>query len=594
MMSTRAAAKREAALLHGALIASKTLSFPPYTPGDTKTTTGPIIGHQGALATIVDSNESSTDLSLFTSRKRKRTTTKGKKILESVKIELDVLPHGLGKKGDLLSDAVVENLTFGKTPLSKAPTGDTPTEKSNGHVKLEDQTDVKHLPTPKSARSNKLDPVTVELLEESLPRKRRGRGRLVKPEEDGTDAKDGNFEHRPKKKSALSRKKTLSVSEDVLDKVNDLVNAAEQPSKKRQKTANKYGLTPGKTPFSHHTKPTPDDAEEVNRLLSALHGEVKPPEVIPPPSMEVTGCGEVPDLLDAILRTLLSAATTANNSNLSLQGLKEKFHLRESGIGKGSVNWEAVHKADLSEVIDAIKSGGLAKVKATNIKKILDVVYDQNCVRRDALLEEKETGKPANTPGAKNMTKEQKDIEIARVTENMLSMDHVFEMTTDEAMDEMTKLPGIGVKTASCVILFCMKRPSFAVDTHVWRHCKWLGWVPETATRDQTFSHCEVRVPDHLKYSLHQLFLKHGKTCGRCRANTSAGTEEWNNTDCPIDHLVNRTEKKKLPGNSSAVKAKPANKKKGPKKGKMQDGETEESDDVMNGESDGSGSEYGG
>ncbi|PSS22071.1 hypothetical protein M430DRAFT_76421, partial [Amorphotheca resinae ATCC 22711] len=359
------------------------------------------------------------------------------------------------------------------------------------------------------------------------------------------------------------KKKALDVSGDVLDKVNDLLNASGQILKKEpKKKANKYGLTPGKSPFPDYVKPTPEDCEEVNSLLSALHGEVKVPEVIPPPSMEVTGCGEVPDLLDAILRTLLSASTTANNANLSLKGLKDKFHLRESGVGKGSINWEAVHKADLDTVIDAIKSGGLAKVKGTNIKKILDAVYEQNCIRRDALLKEKETGNPANIPGAKHETQEQKDAEIAKANENMLSMDHLFEMTTEEAMEEMTKLPGIGVKTASCVVLFCMKRPSFAVDTHVWRHCKWLGWVPATATRDQTFSHCEVRVPDHMKYSLHQLFLKHGKTCGRCRANTSAGTEEWNNTNCPIDHLVNRTEKRKMAGNSSVGKAKPHNGKK--------------------------------
>jgi endonuclease III len=159
-------------------------------------------------------------------------------------------------------------------------------------------------------------------------------------------------------------------------------------------------------------------------------------------------------------------------------------------------------------------------------------------------------------------------------------MDHIFEMTTDEAMEEITKLPGIGVKTASCVILFCMQRPSFAVDTHVWRHCKWLGWVPEKATRDQTFSHCEVRVPDHLKYSLHQLFLRHGKTCGRCRANTSAGTKEWNETVCPIEHLVSRKEARKMPGASPVKETKSTGLKKGVrgKEGKqIDDDATEES-----------------
>ena len=155
-------------------------------------------------------------------------------------------------------------------------------------------------------------------------------------------------------------------------------------------------------------------------------------------------------------------------------------------------------------------------------------------------------------------------------------------------------MPGIGVKTASCVILFCMKRPSFAVDTHVWRHCKWLGWVPEKATRDQTFSHCEVRVPDHLKYSLHQLFLRHGKTCGRCRANTSAGTKEWDEANCPIEHLVSRKEARKQPGGSPYKKTNPVVRKKGGKgiKGKKGgDDDTEESeleieDEVINQEND--------
>jgi endonuclease III len=583
-MSTRAAVKREAALLQGAIIASKSLVSPLSALSETEPTA------LLELANVVmGSDESSIDLPASTIAKRRRATLKGRKIHEPVKIELDVLPHGLGKEGGLLGDASVEIKPPSKISVTRAKKSDgkrkvalaDAAEKTTPFVKLEEQ----HV----AGLNNKLCPVALELLGEPLPKKRQRRTSVVKSKQDKVNADNGDVEGSPKKKGALSRRRAFDVSEDMTEKANDLVSPSEQTPKKRQKKANKYGLTPGDTPFPNHIKPTLEECEEINRLLSTLHGEVKPPEVIPPPSMEVTGCGEVPDLLDAILRTLLSASTTANNSNLSLQGLKAKFRLRESGVGKGSVNWEAVHKATLDEVIDSIKSGGLAKVKGTNIKKILDVVYNQNCARRDALLEEKETSRPAHIPGAGNMTKEQKDIEIARIKENMLSMDHVFEMTTDEAMDEMTKLPGIGVKTASCVILFCMKRPSFAVDTHVWRHCKWLGWVPETATRDQTFSHCEVRVPDHLKYSLHHLFLKHGKTCGRCRANTSVGTEEWDSTDCPIDHLVNRTGKRKLPVNSSVANTKA---KKIMRKRKEHDGETDDSDNGVNDEEDDSGSEY--
>lgn len=366
----------------------------------------------------------------------------------------------------------------------------------------------------------------------------------LKKKTEAKDDRDDDFQKfKPKGKDAALKNKTRARGNKA-NKVNGVVADSSSTAKQGQKkAANKYGLTPGLSPFPDHAMPTPEQCEEVKRLLSELHGEVNPPETIPPPSMDVTGCGEVPDLLDAILRTLLSAATTANNSNLSLKGLKEHFGLRTSGVGKGSVNWEAVLEADDATIERAIKSGGLAAMKSKSIKNILTTVYNENCARRDALITEMETGKTANILGADHEIQKAKDMEIAKANDNMLSLDHIFEMTTEEAMEELTKLPGIGVKTASCVILFCMKRPSFAVDTHVWRHCKMLGWVPATASRDKTFSHCEVRVPDHLKYQLHQLFLKHGRTCGRCAAKGSA--EEYGSTVCPIEHLVTRPERKR-------------------------------------------------
>jgi endonuclease III len=613
-MPTRAAAKREAEFLQDSGVG--TPSSPPPTPTLTKgknaakELSGDVQNGAG-----VSTGEQQPSPAPGASAKRKRAAIKSKKTAEPVTGGWDVLPHGLGKKGDLVEGEASGRENGTDTPVpppkKRARRGKAVKDATNEDkailevdgIKIEDQAndndakpiqpkeegkkdrDIKVEVASKSKGSrgrarktdpitpessgDSVDPVTTELLEENQPKKRGRTTKSVKAEDQDADVKDEDFEDdEPKKKRTQRKKKVIDTSEEVLDKVDDLIDAlGKVPEKERKKKANKYGLTPGSSPFPGFAMPTPEACEEVTRLLSELHGEVKPPEVIPPPSMEVTGCGEVPDLLDAILRTLLSASTTANNSNMALKGLKDKFGLRTSGVGEGSVNWEAVHKADLPTVIESIKKGGLAKVKGTNIKKILDAVYEQNGKRRDALLKEKEAGESADIPGAKRETQEQKDLEITKVNENMLSMDHVFEMTTDEAMEEMTKLPGIGVKTASCVILFCMKRPSFAVDTHVWRHCKWLGWVPEKATRDQTFSHCEVRVPDHLKYPLHQLFLRHGKTCGRCRANTSAGTEEWASTICPIDHLVTRKEKKKIPG-AEPAKVKVAGIKKARKRNK--------------------------
>lgn len=442
----------------------------------------------------------------------------------------DVLPHGLGKKGDLVKDEVIDDQELAglAPPLTK---------------KLRQGRVAKSASLP----ANRIAVLIVaKPLQKELPKKRGRKAEVVhdesvvKDEDEDEDYKDV----KPKAKRAVAKRRNLETSAMVSDKAEELVeNVGTAAGQSQKKKAHPYGLTPGSSPFPQHLEPTPEQCEEVKRLLSELHGDVKPPEKIPPPSMDVTGCGEVPDLLDAILRTLLSAATTANNSNLSLKGLKDRFGLRTSGNGKGSVNWEAVLQADVATIEQAIKSGGLAAMKSKNIKNILTTVHKENCARRDALVKEKKTGETADILGAEHESQKAKDLEIAKADENMLSMDHVFEMTTEDAMEELTKLPGIGVKTASCVILFCMKRPSFAVDTHVWRHCKMLGWVPPSASRDKTFSHCEVRVPDHLKYPLHQLFLRHGRTCGRCAAKGSE--EDYKNTVCPIEHLVNRPERKR-------------------------------------------------
>lgn len=65
--------------------------------------------------------------------------------------------------------------------------------------------------------------------------------------------------------------------------------------------------------------------------------------------------------------------------------------------------------------------------------------------------------------------------------------------------------------------------------------------MPPTATADQTFNHCDLRIPGHLKYGLHVLFVKHGKECYRCRANTNPGSKDWAAAEsCPIEGLVDR------------------------------------------------------
>ncbi|KAI0138014.1 DNA glycosylase [Hypoxylon sp. NC0597] len=349
---------------------------------------------------------------------------------------------------------------------------------------------------------------------------------------------------------------------------------AKKTRKKARKTKdNPYGLTPGESPFPEWQPPSAEQCEEVYNILKAVHPDVKAeaPEVVPAPSLEVTGCGEVPSVLDALLRTYLSGAVTMRGSNKMLENLAARFGTSKDGIGKASIDWNNVRLSPREDLVAAIHEGGLANIKAKNIKEILDMVYQENIERRESCLEEKKSGEQADVSTAEE-TGGQPDSGTQINEQNILSLEHIRSLSVDGAMKQFTKYPGIGVKTSACVILFCLQMPCFAVDTHVHRFAKWLGWAPETATPDDVFSHLEVRCPDGFKYGLHQLFIRHGQNCGKCNASTAEGTDDWNELDdCPLEGLIHRLGKRK----SKAQLGPPPKKRKGGKKGEieMQEGE---------------------
>jgi endonuclease III len=130
-------------------------------------------------------------------------------------------------------------------------------------------------------------------------------------------------------------------------------------------------------------------------------------------------CGEVPSVLDALVRTILSQNTNNKNSSTAKKSLDKTF-----GVG----NYEAVRAAPLEEVVETLRCGGLANIKGARIKRILDEVYEKY---------------------------------------NELSLDHLHGVSDEDAKRELMDFDGVGPKTASCVLLFCLRRDSFAVDTHV-------------------------------------------------------------------------------------------------------------------------------
>ncbi len=113
-------------------------------------------------------------------------------------------------------------------------------------------------------------------------------------------------------------------------------------------------------------------------------------------------------------------------------------------------------------------------------------------------------------------------LEQCRQRHGAYTLDHLFGATDGEAMRELLSFRGVGPKTASCVLLFCLRRESFAVDTHVFRIAGLLGWRPAGCTRDEAHAHLDARVPAPDKYGLHVLLVAHGRACQECRAGGTA------------------------------------------------------------------------
>lgn len=145
----------------------------------------------------------------------------------------------------------------------------------------------------------------------------------------------------------------------------------------------------------------------------------------------------------------------------------------------GSDQWAAIVAGGQPKLQQAIQSGGLSVVKSKVIISIL---------------------------------------EQAKAKYGKYSLDHLFSASDKDAMREMLSFQGVGPKTAGCVLLFCLQRASFAVDTHVYRITGLLGWRPARASREEAQAHLDAKVPDGDKYGLHVLLITHGKRCEECKA----------------------------------------------------------------------------
>lgn len=166
--------------------------------------------------------------------------------------------------------------------------------------------------------------------------------------------------------------------------------------------------------------------------------------------------------LDELVLTVLSQSTNDRNRDIAYLRLRERF----------AGSWEAVRDAPSEEVEAAIRPGGISKVKSVRIKAILDAVGDP------------------------------------------LSLDHLASMPVPAAQAELTALPGVGRKTAACVLLFSFGMRDVPVDTHVSRVATRLALLPDTKNFDRLHDAMLELTPRGAELELHVNLLRHGRrTC---------------------------------------------------------------------------------
>jgi endonuclease-3 len=200
------------------------------------------------------------------------------------------------------------------------------------------------------------------------------------------------------------------------------------------------------------TTPLPEDITAVHRRLRADQGAFVPKPVLP--------------IIDEIVATVLSQHTSDINSERAFAQLKDRFP-----------SWEQVAGAPPDLLADAIRCGGIADQKARRIQQIL------------AAIEERE---------------------------GSLSLGRLYDLDDAAVEAYLLSLPGVGPKTAACVLAFAMGRPAFPVDTHVHRVAIRLGWIPASTTADKAHQLLAPRIPPELRYDLHVALIGHGRAV--CRA----------------------------------------------------------------------------
>jgi endonuclease-3 len=162
-----------------------------------------------------------------------------------------------------------------------------------------------------------------------------------------------------------------------------------------------------------------------------------------------------------LILTVLSQSTNDRNRDVAYLRLRDRFPV-----------WEAVRDAPVDEIEEAIRPGGISKVKSVRIKAILEAIGDP------------------------------------------LDLDWMADARVEESRHYLVALPGVGRKTAACVLLFAFGLREVPVDTHVSRVGGRLAILPVKAPFEKLHDAMLDISPPGSELELHVNLLRHGRrTC---------------------------------------------------------------------------------
>jgi len=167
------------------------------------------------------------------------------------------------------------------------------------------------------------------------------------------------------------------------------------------------------------------------------------------------------DPVSELVCTILSQNTNDLNRDVAYETLRARFP-----------TWEAVRDAPVEEVVEAIRPAGLANQKGPRIQQALRAITE-------------ERGK--------------------------LELDFLADLPVEEAKAWLTRLKGVGPKTAAIILLFSLDRPAFPVDTHVHRVSQRLGLIGPGVTAEQAHDLLEDLIPPENYYAFHLNLIEHGR-----------------------------------------------------------------------------------